>query len=74
MYSFQQFIPRRSLRLPQLAKHNRRLRQNGPRSEFITMCENIADQEEARRSRAERLRREIEEERARQRAISGCAA
>lgn len=44
------------MRLPQLAKHHRRMRLHGPQSEFVTMCKHVAFHAQALRERAERLR------------------
>lgn len=63
----QPYPSRRRLRLPQLNKANRRQRRHGLRSEFILMCERIAQEDAVRLGRLERLRREIEEQRARER-------
>jgi len=50
--------PRRKMRLPQLAKHHRRMRIHGPQSEFVTMCKHVAFHAQVLRERAERLRSE----------------
>lgn len=42
-------VKRRKLRLPQLAKYNRRMRETAPRSEFVIMAHKIAMDEMMRR-------------------------
>jgi hypothetical protein len=57
-----------------MGKAERRARRNGPRSEFIVMCENIAMAEAARFEKLAREREEREWQRTRMQVLAGRVA